>query len=170
MFLELTFSVSDFSLYPSFSFLSLSAVEKIDIAGSDYQSILLEFVEPENLPLSMGGTCTCPHSKEGGCETSDEGPWIQFLENEKFQKEEEELERRKNLELKELAPSHSKPELLADGIENEVDLKGQVVGGSGMGSGEVNGIGKVEHGREFLEKDRKDDEGKVEDKLKTLEV
>lgn len=33
---------------------------KIEILGSDYQSRLLEDVDPENLPAELGGTCQCP--------------------------------------------------------------------------------------------------------------
>ncbi|KAI6365699.1 cytosolic factor, phosphatidylinositol/phosphatidylcholine transfer protein [Pyricularia grisea] len=46
-------------------------VQKIHILGSGYQKELLAQIPAENLPKSLGGTCSCP----GGCELSDAGPW-----------------------------------------------------------------------------------------------
>ncbi|KAH8104524.1 CRAL/TRIO domain-containing protein [Cristinia sonorae] len=51
--------------------LAKETVAKVDILGSDYQSVLLDLIEAENLPSSLGGTCNC----EGGCEKSNAGPW-----------------------------------------------------------------------------------------------
>ncbi|CAO1618315.1 unnamed protein product [Sympodiomycopsis kandeliae] len=48
-----------------------ATVDKIDIQGSDYKNTLLKFVEPQDLPKQMGGTCQCAQ----GCALSDEGPW-----------------------------------------------------------------------------------------------
>jgi hypothetical protein len=53
--------------------LSKETVAKIDILGSDYQDVLLELVDAENLPTSLGGKCTC--SDVGGCHLSGAGPW-----------------------------------------------------------------------------------------------
>lgn len=48
-----------------------NTVDKIDITGADYQGILLQFIDAENLPAKLGGKCVC----EPGCNLSDEGPW-----------------------------------------------------------------------------------------------
>ena len=111
----------------------------------------------------MGGSCTCPHSS-GGCETSDEGPWLDFIAKEKTQAQELEKERRRQLEIKTLAPSHSKPELVVHSPTSPTAV--------GNGSQIVNGIEKEEeeHGREFIEKDSKRDSQVVEEKLNSLEV
>lgn len=53
--------------------LSKETAAKIDILGSDYENVLLELVDAENLPTSLGGKCTC--SDVGGCHLSGAGPW-----------------------------------------------------------------------------------------------
>ncbi|KAG8891839.1 cytosolic factor, phosphatidylinositol/phosphatidylcholine transfer protein [Tulasnella sp. 403] len=46
-------------------------VAKINILGADYKGKLLEQIPAENLPVDLGGTCSCPQ----GCSLSDAGPW-----------------------------------------------------------------------------------------------
>ncbi|KAI8084267.1 CRAL-TRIO domain-containing protein [Gilbertella persicaria] len=46
--------------------LNARTLEKIHVLGNNYQSILLKYIEPENLPDFLGGTCQCQHMP-GGC-------------------------------------------------------------------------------------------------------
>ena len=54
--------------------LAKETAEKVDILGSDYQKVLLELIDAENLPTVLGGKCTCEHA--GGCDLSGAGPWM----------------------------------------------------------------------------------------------
>ncbi|KAJ3411028.1 cytosolic factor, phosphatidylinositol/phosphatidylcholine transfer protein [Chytridiales sp. JEL 0842] len=53
------------------SFLDENTVRKISVLGSSYQKDLFEEIDPANLPVAYGGTCSCP----GGCDKADIGPW-----------------------------------------------------------------------------------------------
>ncbi|KAK7367789.1 hypothetical protein VNO80_09807 [Phaseolus coccineus] len=55
------------------TFLDVRTVAKIQVLGSNYLGVLLEAIEPSNLPTFLGGNCTC--SDYGGCLMSDRGPW-----------------------------------------------------------------------------------------------
>ena len=53
--------------------LSKETAAKVDILGVNYQDVLLDLVDAENLPTSLGGNCTC--NDLGGCHLSGAGPW-----------------------------------------------------------------------------------------------
>ncbi|KAL1918169.1 uncharacterized protein VTP21DRAFT_3435 [Calcarisporiella thermophila] len=55
-------------------FLDEVTASKIVILGSKYQTELLKYVDPQNLPEEFGGKCRCPE----GCKVSDAGPWKNF--------------------------------------------------------------------------------------------
>ncbi|XP_074280104.1 phosphatidylinositol/phosphatidylcholine transfer protein SFH8-like isoform X2 [Silene latifolia] len=46
---------------------------KIHVLGQKYQSKLLEIIDKSQLPEFLGGTCNC--ADQGGCLSSDKGPW-----------------------------------------------------------------------------------------------
>ncbi|KAJ7863136.1 CRAL TRIO domain-containing protein [Mycena olivaceomarginata] len=46
--------------------------EKVDILGHDYRQRLLDMVDADSLPKTLGGNCEC----EGGCHLSSVGPWL----------------------------------------------------------------------------------------------
>ncbi|KAG0457985.1 hypothetical protein HPP92_023142 [Vanilla planifolia] len=55
------------------SFLDPKTTSKIHVLGTKYQSKLLEKIDSCELPVFLGGSCTC--SDQGGCMKSDKGPW-----------------------------------------------------------------------------------------------
>ena len=59
-------------------FLDERTRSKVRVMGSNYQSVLLEHIDAENLPSFLGGTCTCAHV-EGGCMFSNAGPWQDYV-------------------------------------------------------------------------------------------
>lgn len=73
--------------------LAKETVAKVSVLGTNYHRALLELVDAENLPESLGGTCTCEDcvpqegegkavEEEGGvaemgrCAFSSAGPWL----------------------------------------------------------------------------------------------
>ncbi|KZT08288.1 CRAL/TRIO domain-containing protein [Laetiporus sulphureus 93-53] len=63
---------SSFTIIWSFvkRWLSKNTVDKMDILGSEYHPVLLEHIDAESLPASLGGKCEC--KDVGGCK------WIQI--------------------------------------------------------------------------------------------
>lgn len=58
--------------------LSKETIAKVDILGSNYEQVLLDLVNAENLPSLLGGKCTCDSA--GGCQFSGVGPWLEGRE------------------------------------------------------------------------------------------
>ncbi|KAJ6584960.1 CRAL-TRIO domain-containing protein [Mycena capillaripes] len=52
--------------------LAKETAEKCDILGSDYKKVLLDMVDADSLPSTLGGNCKC----EEGCHLSSVGPWL----------------------------------------------------------------------------------------------
>lgn len=70
------------------------------IIGSNYQPILLEAIDAENLPDFFGGTCTCSHH-EGGCMLAQAGIWNDYTTVNKVLKHKNEIEQDEEEEKKE---------------------------------------------------------------------
>lgn len=57
-------------------FLDVRTRAKIRIIGGGYKTVLLEFIEDENIPSFLGGKCEC--LEHGGCMKSNAGPWNDY--------------------------------------------------------------------------------------------
>ena len=53
--------------------------EKVHILGADYKNTLLQLVDPENLPVTLGGTCSCG-DEPNSCQLMNTGPWMEGRE------------------------------------------------------------------------------------------
>jgi hypothetical protein len=56
------------------SFVDEKTRKKINVEKSSYLKSLQQYVDIDNLPTFLGGTCKCPDI-EGGCLYADIGPW-----------------------------------------------------------------------------------------------
>ncbi len=65
-------------------FLDAKTRDKIHILGSNYQAELLKFIDKENLPEFLGGTCRC---EPNGCLGQLAGPWKEYYD--KFHNDED---------------------------------------------------------------------------------
>ncbi|KHN34945.1 Sec14 cytosolic factor [Glycine soja] len=68
--------ISNFSKPARYLFMEIQKIDSCyypEVLGSNYLSVLLEAIDPSNLPTFLGGNCTC--SDYGGCLMSDRGPW-----------------------------------------------------------------------------------------------
>lgn len=54
------------------AFLDDNTKKKVITKGSDSQKTLLEFIDEENLPSFLGGSCQC---QPNGCVAENRGPW-----------------------------------------------------------------------------------------------
>ncbi|XP_047969042.1 phosphatidylinositol/phosphatidylcholine transfer protein SFH6-like isoform X2 [Salvia hispanica] len=55
------------------NFIDPKTTTKIHVLGCKYHNKLLEIIDASELPEFLGGTCTC--ADDGGCLSSDKGPW-----------------------------------------------------------------------------------------------
>ncbi|KAL1136635.1 hypothetical protein V6Z11_A12G252200 [Gossypium hirsutum] len=55
------------------AFIDTRTLAKIHVQGSNYLGNLIEVIDPSNLSVFLGGSCTC--ADYGGCLLSDKGPW-----------------------------------------------------------------------------------------------
>ncbi|KAL8553177.1 hypothetical protein ACS0TY_001718 [Phlomoides rotata] len=55
------------------NFIDPRTATKIHVLGCKYQNKLLEVIDASELPEFLGGICTC--ADQGGCLSSDKGPW-----------------------------------------------------------------------------------------------
>lgn len=98
--------------------------KKISILGSGYKKELFKYVDPENVPASLGGECECPEGT-GGCFHSDVGPW-----NEHPGDEFGEAAKKRLLEedkKKDVEPSKDVSESAQDGEQNSKPIDGSMI-------------------------------------------
>lgn len=80
-------------------FIDKKTKDKITILGSKYQKDLFEYVDPENVPEFMGGTCTYS-DEEGGWHLSDKGPWQEYPGDEFYEVQAKQLQNENTEEVK----------------------------------------------------------------------
>lgn len=75
------------------STIAANSRDKISILGSNYQEKLKEYIDPEQIPETFGGECTCEQFG-GDCLTSDDGPWLNHKGDSIYRKAKRKLKRR----------------------------------------------------------------------------
>jgi hypothetical protein len=55
------------------TFIDPKTSSKINVLGNKFQNKLFEIIDASELPVFLGGSCTC--IDQGGCMRSDKGPW-----------------------------------------------------------------------------------------------
>jgi len=84
-------------------FIDAKTKKKISILGSGYQKDLFKYVDPSNVPVELGGDCTCSdHPK--GCFFSDKGPWNEYPGDEVGEAAKQQLAEEEKKELAEPVP------------------------------------------------------------------
>jgi hypothetical protein len=58
-------------------FLDEKAKKRIKLLGNKYQKELFKIIDPDNLPVELGGNCTC-EEHGGDCFSAQPGPWDEY--------------------------------------------------------------------------------------------